>query len=194
MKRICVFCGSNFGIRTEYRAAAIALADALADQGLGLVYGGASVGLMGVIADAMLASGAEVIGVIPNPLVSRELALKGLSDLRVVSSMHERKAVMADLADGFVALPGGFGTLEEFFEIVTWGQLGIHRKPFGLLNVRGYFDGLLRFLDHCMAEQFLKPAHRATILSASEPAALLDLFARHQPAGADKWIGRRRES
>jgi uncharacterized protein (TIGR00730 family) len=190
MKRICVFCGSNSGARPEYRAAAIALAESLADRGLSLVYGGASVGLMGVIADAMLARKAEVIGVIPNPLVSRELAHRGLADLRVVSSMHERKAVMADLSDGFIAMPGGFGTLEEFFEIVTWGQLGIHRKPFGLLNVRDYFGGLLRFLDHCVAEQFLKPAHRATVLAAPEAAALLDLFERHRPAGADKWIGR----
>jgi uncharacterized protein (TIGR00730 family) len=194
MKRICVFCGSNFGARPEYREAAIALAKTLADRGLALVYGGASVGLMGVIADATLARGAEVIGVIPNPMVSRELAHKGLTELRVVSSMHERKAVMADLSDGFIAMPGGFGTLEEFFEIVTWGQLGIHAKPFGLLNVRNYFDGLLEFLDRCVSEQFLKPRHRETILVAPEPATLLDLFERHQPAGGDKWLDRRRES
>jgi uncharacterized protein (TIGR00730 family) len=194
MKRICVFCGSNFGSRPDYREAAIALADTLADRGLALVYGGASVGLMGVIADAMLGRGAEVVGVIPRPMVSRELAHKGLTQLRLVSSMHERKAVMADLSDGFIAMPGGFGTLEEFFETVTWGQLGIHAKPFGLLNVRNYFDGLLEFLDHCVGERFLQPRHRGSILVADEPGPLLDLFARHQPAGGNKWFDRRRES
>lgn len=194
MKRICVFCGSNLGARPDYREAAIALAHTLADRGLGLVYGGAGVGLMGVIADAMLARGAEVIGVIPNPMVSRELAHKDLTELRVVSSMHERKAVMADLSDGFIAMPGGYGTLEEFFEVVTWGQLGIHAKPFGLLNVSNYYDGLLEFLNHCVAEQFLKQRHRGSILVATEPASLLDMFARHQPAGGDKWIDRRRQS
>ena len=194
MKRICVFCGSNPGRQPEYRMAAVRLADALVERGLSLVYGGASVGLMGEITDAMLARGGEVFGVIPNPIVSRELARKGLTELRVVNSMHERKAVMADLSDGFIAMPGGFGTLEEFFEVVTWGQLGIHRKPFGLLNVCDYFGGLLRFLDHCVEEQFLKPRHREIILVASEPDVLLDQLERYQHPGDDKWINRRRES
>ena len=194
MKRICVFCGSNPGAHPDYRDAATALANILADRGLGLVYGGASVGLMGTIADAILKRGIEVVGVIPHPLISREIAHKGLAELRVVASMHERKAVMAELSDGFIAMPGGFGTLEEFFEIVTWGQLGIHAKPFGLLNVRNYFDDLLRFLDHCVDEQFLKPKHRATILTAADPSALLDLFADYQPAGGHKWFDLRGKS
>jgi uncharacterized protein (TIGR00730 family) len=181
MKRICVFAGSARGARPEYAAAAGALAQELVRRGLGVVYGGGSVGLMGVLADAALAQGGEVIGVIPRPLATRELAHGGLTHLHVVDSMHERKALMASLVDGFVALPGGLGTLEETLEVLTWSQLGIHRKPVGLLNVVGYFDALLRVRDEAVREGFVRPEYRALLLSASTPAALLDAFAAWQP-------------
>ena len=174
MKRICVFCGSNQGAQPEYGQAAIELAKVLATRRIGLVYGGASVGLMGVVADTMLACGGEVIGVIPRMLVDREVAHRGLTELREVSSMHERKALMAELADGFATLPGGFGTLEEFTEVMSWRLLGLHQKPCGLLNVGGYFDGLLRFLDYAVAQHFIKPAHRANILVEQHPAQLVE--------------------
>lgn len=181
MKRICVFAGSSTGVRPEYAEAAQALAVELARRGLGLVYGGGSVGLMGVLADAALVHGAEVIGVIPGPLASRELAHAGLSDLRVVGSMHERKALMAALADGFIALPGGLGTLEETLEVLTWSQLGIHGKPVGVLDVAGYFGGLKRLLAHAVAEGFLRREYRELLLDADTPAALLDAFAAWRP-------------
>lgn len=149
---------------------------ALADRGLGLVFGGGSIGLMGVLADAALAAGADVIGVIPQALMTKEIAHQGVSDLRVVGSMHERKALMADLSDGFVALPGGYGTLEEFCEVVTWSQLGLHRKPCGLLNINGYYRLLLAQLDHLVAEGFLSPLNRSLVLEHSEPDPLLDLL------------------
>jgi len=182
MKRICVFAGSSTGIRPEYAQAAQALAGELARRGLGLVYGGGSVGLMGVLADTALAQGVEVIGVIPGPLASRELAHSGLSDLRVVGSMHERKATMASLVDGFVALPGGLGTLEETLEILTWSQLGIHDKPVGLLNVAGYFDPLQGLLARAVAEGFVRREYLQLLLSAETPNALLDAFAAWRPS------------
>jgi len=187
---VCVFCGSSPGARPSYGAAADALGRALARQGRTLVYGGGNVGLMGAIADAALAAGGRVIGVIPRHLVDREVAHAALSELRVVESMHERKQMMADLADTFVLLPGGLGSLEEFFEIWTWGQLGLHRKPYGLLNVERYFDPLLDFLDHAVAERFVRPLHRSLLLVDDEPERLLARLDAHEPAPAVKWIDR----
>jgi uncharacterized protein (TIGR00730 family) len=187
--RLCVFCGSNAGGSAVYAEAARRLGDLLADRQIGVVYGGGHVGLMGVLADAVLGRGGEVIGVIPQALVDRELAHAGLTALRVVSTMHERKAVMADLAEGFAALPGGFGTADELFEILTWAQLGLHAKPIGLLNVGGFFDPLLAWLDHIAREGFLRPAHRRLLRDAGEPEALLDLLLGHRPPPAvPKWI------
>jgi uncharacterized protein (TIGR00730 family) len=190
MKRLCVFCGSSPGADIAYRAAAIDLGHALAERRIELVYGGAQVGLMGVVADAALEGGGRVTGVIPQSLVDREIAHPGLSDLRVVGSMHERKAQMAELADAFVALPGGMGTLEELFEVYTWNMLGLHAKPLGLLNVRGYFDGLVRFLDHAVAERFVSPAHRAMLLVGEELGELLDGLERWEAPVQPKWIDR----
>src|SRR5205814_7524866 len=181
MRRICVFCGSAFGSRPAYRDAAKRFGSALATRGLGLVYGGGSVGLMGVLADAVLAEGGEVIGVIPGPLASRELAHTGLTELRVVGSMHERKATMAELSDGFIAMPGGLGTLEETLEILTWAQLGIHRKPVGVLNVEGYYDALLQLLSHAVREGFVRRDYFGLLLFADTAAELLDRFAAWQP-------------
>jgi uncharacterized protein (TIGR00730 family) len=189
MKRICVFCGSSTGLLPAYARSARLLAAELIDRKLGLVFGGGSVGLMGVLADAVLEAGGDVIGVIPEGLAARELAHRGLTDLRVVSSMHERKATMASLADGFIAMPGGLGTLEEMLEILTWAQLGIHRKPVGLLNVEGYYDGLLRFLRHAVREGFIRPDYFSLLLFGNTPAALLDLFAGWQPpATVRAWL------
>ena len=187
MKRVCVFCGSNPGSRPEYRIAAQALAIALARCGLGLVYGGGNVGLMGMIADSMLQAGGEVIGVIPQSLVAKEVAHHGVSELRVVDTMHQRKALMNELSDAFIALPGGFGTLDEFFEILTWSQLGIHSKPSGLLNVCGYYDSLLAMLDHAVNERFLRPAHRALVLADSDADSLLQRLASFSPVQTGKW-------
>jgi len=189
MTRVCVFCGSAAGARPAYAQAARALAQELVARGLGLVYGGGSVGLMGVLADAALAAGGEVIGVIPRGLATRELAHGGLTELRVVESMHERKALMAALADGFVALPGGLGTLEETLEMVTWTQLGIHQKPVGLLDVEGYFEGLRRMLAHAVREGFVRPQYLGLVLSAATPAALLDAMAAWRPPpGPRAWL------
>jgi uncharacterized protein (TIGR00730 family) len=189
MKRICVFCGSSTGARTAYVDAARLLAAELVQRELGLVYGGGGVGLMGALADAMLAAGGEVIGVIPGPLASREVAHAGVTEMVIVESMHERKATMASLADGFIALPGGLGTLEETLEIVTWAQLGIHRKPIGLVNVDGYYDGLLRFLTHAVREGFVRPEYVGLLLFGDTPAELLDRFATWQPpAVARAWL------
>jgi len=190
VKRICVFAGSNPGVRTEYRAAARELGRVLAEREIGVVYGGARVGLMGVLADAALAAGGSVTGVMPSVLVAKEVAHNGLTDLRVVSSMHERKALMSDLSDGFIALPGGWGTWEEFFEVLTWSQLGLHQKPCGLLNVDGYFDRLLSFIEHSMDEGFVKREYGRMISVAASPVALLDAFVSYQPAVVDKWIDR----
>jgi uncharacterized protein (TIGR00730 family) len=186
MRRICVFCGSGAGKNDRYSTVTVDLARELAARGLGLVYGGGRVGLMGVLAEAALTAGAEVIGVIPRDLLNQEVACLSIADLRVVGSMHERKALMAELADGFVALPGGLGTLEEFFEMLTWAQLGLQRKPCGLLNVDGYFDQLQAFLDHALAEGFLQEANRSLLLVADRPGALLDAFSNWQPPPFDK--------
>jgi hypothetical protein len=190
VKRICVFAGSNTGARPEYVSAAEELGRALVARGIGLVYGGARVGLMGVLADTVLAANGAVIGVMPEALVAKEVAHAGVADLRVVSSMHERKALMADLADGFVALPGGWGTWEEFFEILTWAQLGLHEKPCGLLNVQGYFTPLLASVDHSIDEGFVKPEYRSMIAVAATADAVLDLLAAYQPPRVQKWIDR----
>ena len=190
MKSICVFAGSNSGARGEYVAAARELGRVLAQRQLGLVYGGARVGLMGALADEALSAGGRVIGVMPEALVAKEIAHQGLSELRVVKSMHERKATMADLSDGFVALPGGWGTMEEFFEVLTWGQLGLHRKPCGLLNVHGYFDRLLSFAEHCVEEGFVKREHRSMISVSGSPNELLDVLAAYRAPDVKKWIER----
>jgi uncharacterized protein (TIGR00730 family) len=190
MKRICVFCGSSPGARPEYRTAAINLGEALVARGLGLVYGGANIGLMGVLAHSVMNAGGEVIGVIPQSMVKRELAFTGVSDLRVTGSMHERKAVMADLSDGFIAMPGGLGTLEELFEILTWTQLGIYHKPAGVLNVEGYFDALLAFLDYAVAERFIKDEYRSMLIVDRDPNQLLDHFASYVPPKVEKWLDR----
>lgn len=188
--RICVFTGSSPGARADYADAARNLAAELVCRDLELVYGGADVGLMGTLANAALELGGHVIGVIPESLVSKEVAHRHLSELRVVRSMHERKAQMAELSLGFIALPGGVGTLEETFEILTWTQLGMHDKPCGLLNVAGYYDKLVAFLEHAVAERFLKEAHRQILLVEDDPKALLDAFRGWTPPAAEKWIDR----
>ncbi|MFL5468477.1 MAG: TIGR00730 family Rossman fold protein [Gemmatimonadaceae bacterium] len=188
MRRLAIFCGSNPGSRPEYVEGAKSLARLLSARGIGIVYGGSSVGLMAALADAMLDEMGDVIGVIPRMLVEREVANKTLTDLRIVDSMHARKAMMAELADGFVALPGGIGTLEEFFEIWTWGQLGMHEKPCGLLNIAGYFDPLLAFLDRAVEEKFVRDTHRAMVVVESDPRALLARFEAYEPPRVVKWI------
>jgi len=188
MKAVCVFCGSNFGARTVYAEIAAATGRVIAEQGLTLVYGGAKVGLMGTVADAALAAGGRVIGVLPTALQEKELAHDRLSELHIVSSMHERKARMAELSDGFIALPGGAGTMEEIFEVWTWGQLGLHGKPCGFLNVDGFYDQLIGFFDHQTVEGFMKPAMRDMVKVASSTDALLDLFRAYEPPSTPKWI------
>ena len=189
MKRVCVFCGSSVGARPVYVDAARALATELCRRRVGVVYGGGSVGLMGALADAALALGGEVVGVIPRPLATRELAHPALSEMHVVDSMHERKARMASLVDGFVALPGGLGTLEETLEVLTWSQLGIHRKPVGLLNVEGYYDGLLGMLAHAVKEEFVRSEYLALFVSAETPVRLLDAMQVWRPPGLPRaWL------
>ena len=190
MKSLCVFTGSSRGARDEYANAARELGRVMVGRDITLVFGGGNVGLMGFLSDEIMARGGRAIGVIPEALVKKEVAHAGLTELRVVRSMHERKAMMADLADAFVALPGGMGTLDEFFEILTWAQLGFHRKPCGMLNVGGYFDGLLAFLDHSVDERFVRKEHRDMITVETSPAALLDELARHKPPVVEKWIER----
>jgi uncharacterized protein (TIGR00730 family) len=190
MRRICVFCGSSSGSRPEYAAAAQALARELAARGHGLVYGGGNVGLMGVVADAMIEAGGEVVGVIPHTLMAREIGHTGVTTLHIVDSMHERKALMADLADAFIALPGGIGTFEEWFEAVTWTQLGLHRKPCGLLNAHGFYDELIRFMEHSWTEGFIKPETRAIVRYDAAPAALLDALDAVDLPVVPRWIGR----
>ena len=190
LKRICVFCGSSVGSRPTYAAATRELGRTLAARGLGIVFGGGKVGLMGVLADAALAVGGEVIGVIPEALVAREIAHTGLTKLHVVHSMHERKTLMADLADAFIALPGGYGTLEEFLEAVTWTQLGIHKKPCGLLNVNGYYDALLALLDRAVADGFIREANRTLVLDAPDVPMLLGKLEAFRPAAAKLRIGK----
>jgi uncharacterized protein (TIGR00730 family) len=188
IRRVAIFCGSNSGARSDYVEGARALGRLLAQRGIGIVYGGSNVGLMAALADAVMDEFGEIIGVIPRMLVEREVANTALADLRVVDSMHQRKAMMAELADGFIALPGGIGTLEEFFETWTWGQLGMHAKPCGLLNVAGYFDPLLEFLDHAVAERFVRDVHRAMVAVESDPAALLARFESYEPPRVVKWL------
>ena len=190
--KICVFTGSRNGSRSEYAEAAKRLGQLLVERGYGLVYGGGNVGLMNVIANTMLEFDGHVTGVIPDSLVGKEVAHLGVSDLRVVSSMHERKALMAELSDGFIAMPGGIGTMEEFFEVLSWAQLGIHAKPCGLLNVSGYYDPLIQFLDHAVSEDFIKPKHRALMIVEEEPEKLLDRFVKiwqsHAPRRFDPTV------
>jgi uncharacterized protein (TIGR00730 family) len=189
MRRLCVFCGSSAGNRPEYRAAARRLGELLAGRGVGLVFGAGHIGLMGVLADAVLANGGEAVGVIPQALVDKELAHRGLTALHVVDTMHQRKALMADLADGFAALPGGYGTADEFFEVLTWAQLGLHARPTGLLNVAGFFDPLLAWVDQCVREGFLRPEHRDSLLVAGDPEELLAMLLHSRPAPqTPKWI------
>jgi uncharacterized protein (TIGR00730 family) len=190
MRRICVFSGSSTGARPEYAAAARTLGTALVRRGLSLVYGGAKVGLMGVVADTVLAGGGEVIGIIPKRLMTKELAHPGLAELRVVASMHDRKREMADLADAFVALPGGIGTLEELTEVLSWAQLGLHDKPCGVLEVADYFGRLIAFLDHAVDERFLQPAHRAMLVVANDAEDLLARLAGYRAPVVEKWLDR----
>ena len=191
MKHICVFCGSNLGAKPIYKAVAQALGQALVKRELGLVYGGGNVGLMGTIADSVLSAGGTAIGVIPQALVDKELAHQGLTELHIVGSMHERKALMAELSDGFIALPGGFGTFEEFCEVLTWAQLGFHQKPCGLLNVANYYSPLLAMFDHATSEQFIRLPHRSLVLEAQDPDRLLDKLASYEPITFQKWIDRK---
>ena len=192
MKSVCVFSGSNRGARPSYTTAASELGRVVAERGMRIVYGGASVGLMGEVADAALAADGEVVGVIPQHLVDREVAHEGLTELRITASMHERKALMAELSDGFVALPGGLGTLEELAEVLTWSQLGLHRKPCGLLDVDGFYEPLLTFLDHTVTERFVSVEHRAIVQAATTPGDLLDRLASWRPPDGEteKWWDR----
>jgi len=191
MQHVCVFCGSSPGNRPVYLDAAHQTGMALVQRGIGLVYGGAQLGLMGRIADTVIEQGGNVIGVMPEHLSIKEVLHPNLPDLRIVDSMHTRKALMAELSDAFIAMPGGLGTLEELCEILTWGQLGLHRKPCGLLNVAGFFDPLLALFDHAVAEGFLRPAHRSLVLVAATPEALLDKLASYEAPSLPKWIERR---
>jgi uncharacterized protein (TIGR00730 family) len=188
VRRICVYAGSNPGSDPAYADGARAFAAEMARREIGLVYGGGKVGLMGVLADTILEAGGEAIGVMPQALIDREIGHERLTDLKVVGSMHERKAQMAELADAFVAVPGGIGTLEELIEVYTWSQLGIHDKGCGVLNVKGYYDHLAALLDHAVAEGFLRPQHRAVLSVASEPAELLDRLAAFEPPAVGKWL------
>lgn len=189
-QRLCVFCGSSHGAHPAYATAAKSAGAELARRGIALVYGGGNIGLMGVLADAVVAPGGHVIGVIPEALMAKEVGHRGLPDLRIVKTMHERKALMAELSDGFIALPGGIGTFEEFFEIVTWAQLGLHSKPCALLNVNGFYDPLLRLIDHAIAERFIKPKQRDLILVESDFNTLLDRMSLHQVPHEPKWISK----
>jgi uncharacterized protein (TIGR00730 family) len=188
MRRICVFCGSSPGADPIYGEQAAIVGKLLAERGFGLVYGGASVGIMGIVAEAALAAGGEVIGVIPEHLMRAEIAHSNLSELHITADMHERKAKMAELADGFLALPGGAGTLEELAEVWTWAQLGLHRKPIGLVDIAGYYRPLREFADHMVTEGFLRPQHRDLILADADPAALLDAFEAYEPPDIAKWV------
>jgi uncharacterized protein (TIGR00730 family) len=190
LKKVCVFCGSSSGKRAEYAEAAIDLGRELVRQNIGLVYGGGDVGLMGIIADTVMSEGGEVTGVIPQFLAQKEVAHKDLTELRIVDSMHERKALMSELSDGFIALPGGIGTFEELIEVLTWQQLGVQAKPCAVLNSCDYFEHMLEQLDHAVAEEFLKPIHRDMLLVASSPADLIALLMNYEHSHSDKWIDR----
>lgn len=188
IKRLAIYCGSNKGAKSDYARAAHALGELLAKEKIELVYGGGMVGLMGVVADAVLKNGGHVIGVIPEKLVIKEVVHEKLPDLRVVKDMHERKALMADLADGFIALPGGYGTFEEFFEVLAWGQLGWHRKPVGLLNTAGFYRPMLEFLDHTTTEGFIRPKHRDLVIVEEDAEEMLRRLRTFQPPDEVKWI------
>lgn len=188
MKSICVYCGSSFGTRPIYAETARALAKEMVDDNIALVYGGGNVGLMGAIADEMLRLGGKVTGVIPKALMEKEVGHTGLTQLHIVKDMHERKAMMADLSDGFIAMPGGIGTLEELFEVLTWSQLGFHGKPIGLLNADGFYDGLIAFLDHVVQQGFLKPGHASLLLHAARPRDLINDLKSFRPVPHDKWL------
>ena len=190
MKSVAVFCGSNAGFSDEYAQAARRLAQNLVAKKIRLIYGGGNVGLMGIIADAVMQAGGEVIGVIPDSLDQKEVGHRGITQLHVVGSMHERKALMADFAEGFIAMPGGIGTFEEFFEILTWAQLGFHQKPCGLLNIANYYENLLKLCDHAVQEGFLRLKHRQLILEDSEATLLLEKMINFQPRPEEKWIGK----
>ncbi|MEO7719065.1 MAG: TIGR00730 family Rossman fold protein [Capsulimonas sp.] len=190
MNSVGVFCGSNEGARPEYRQAATALGAAIARRGWKLVYGGANVGLMGAVADAALAEGGRVTGIIPHSMVAKEIAHQGLTELHTVNTLYERKAMMAELSDAFVSLPGGYGTLDEMFEMLTWSQIGTHLKPSGLLNIAHYFDPLIALLDHAVAERFLHARHRGMLLTNDDPDRLLDLLTANPVQPYDKWIDR----
>jgi len=188
MKRIAVFCGSNKGARPEYFESAQRLGQLLARENIELVYGGGMVGLMGAVADAALKHGGHVIGVIPESLVIKEVVHERLPDLRVVKNMHERKALIAELSDGFIALPGGYGTFEEFCEVLAWSQLGYHQKPFGLLDAAGFYRGMLDFFDHATREGFIRPTHRELVIVEQEPEKLLQRLRNHRPPAEVKWV------
>jgi uncharacterized protein (TIGR00730 family) len=190
VQRVCVFCGSATGTRTIYQQAAVDVGVALVHHGFELVYGGGRVGLMGVLADAVLSHGGRAIGIMPSHLVAKEIAHQGLTDLRVVNSMHERKAAMAELADAFIALPGGYGTFEEFCEMLTWGQLGLHRKACGLLNVDHFYDPLLALFSHAVSDGFVNPAHRALVLDDDNPLRLVQRLVTYEPPALPKWMDR----
>ena len=189
IKKICVYCGSSPGKHPAYSLAATHLAEVLCERNIGLVYGGAAVGVMGAVANAVLDAGGEAIGVIPRSLAVKEVAHDNLTRLHVVASMHERKAMMAELADGFIALPGGWGTLEEIFEMLTWAQLGFHEKPCGILNVEGYFDGLIGFLENSFEQEFVNPLYRPLLMKADEPVELLEQFTSYKAPKVRKWMG-----
>ena len=188
MKTVCVFCGSARGERSSYAEAARLLGQTLARRGLRVVFGGGQVGLMGVLADAVLQAGGEAVGVMPKSLLEKEIGHQSLTELHVVSTMHERKALMADLSDGFIALPGGYGTFEELLEVLTWAQLSLHEKPCGLLNVEGFYDPLLSLFDHAVGQGFIRGDHRALALTAEDPERLLDLMQSHAPPSTEKWV------
>lgn len=190
LQRVCVFCGSSAGAHLVYEQAARNVGQLLAQRGIGLVYGGAKVGLMGTMADACLSEGGHVVGVMPRALVEKEIAHRGLAELHVVESMHERKALMADLAGAFIALPGGYGTWDEFCEVLTWSQLGLHRKACAVLNVNGYYDPLLAMVDRAVDEGFVRDVHRQLLLADTDPARLLDRLSSHTVPIVDKWIDR----
>jgi uncharacterized protein (TIGR00730 family) len=188
VKRICVFCGSQPGLRPIYQSTAEQLGQLLAQRSIELVYGGGKAGLMGIVADATLAAGGRVIGIIPESLVAREVGHDGLTELHVVKTLHERKAIMADLSDAFIVLPGGYGTLEELSEVLSWAQLGLHQKPCAFLNLEGFYDPLITFFDHLVAEKFLLPSSRSLVLEEKDPVTLLDRLATYQPVMVDRWI------
>ena len=190
LKSICVYCGSSTGRLEAYASSAKALAESLVNRNIQLVYGGASVGVMGMVADHVLMLGGQAIGVIPKALADKEVMHKNLTELHVTQSMHERKMLMAELSDGFIALPGGIGTLEELFEIWTWAQLGFHQKPCGLLNVEGYYDSLIQFLDHMLTEQFVKEHHRSMLIVEVHPEKLLDQYINYRPPTVTQWVGK----